>query len=167
MSRMVKEQSFAIRTKAVGMVEGGMTQNEVAVTLGVNIRTVRRWLAKDKAGDSLENKPGRGPKPKLHRVAKIVIGKSLGKKGQSTRKLAKRLTRHGYSTSHMTVQRHLRKNLHVVPYKLTKQPKLTPEQKKKRPKFALERKNWTVEDWQRVLWTDESPFEILYTISSK
>ena len=32
-----------------------------------------------------------------------------------------------------------------------------------RMKFAKAQKDWTVSDWNRVLWSDESPFELFQT----
>ena len=35
--------------------------------------------------------------------------------------------------------------------------------KERRLKFAESDKNWTVEDWKRVLWSDEAPFQLFDT----
>ncbi|KAI6651448.1 hypothetical protein LOD99_5255 [Oopsacas minuta] len=35
--------------------------------------------------------------------------------------------------------------------------------KEKRLKFAESRKEWTVEDWKQVLWSDEAPFQLFNT----
>ena len=42
-------------------------------------------------------------------------------------------------------------------------PRLSPKQKENRLTFCKERLRWTVEDWRRVLFSDESPFEIFHT----
>ncbi|KAI6648542.1 Transposase [Oopsacas minuta] len=70
------------------MVLGGMTQTCASEKLGVNIRTIRRWLSRYQNEGSLENMHGRGRKSKLTKVVKIVIAKSISKRHQSTRKLA-------------------------------------------------------------------------------
>lgn len=41
-----------------------------------------------------------------------------------------------------------------------KKPLLRRGNKKKRLEWAHAHKNWTVDDWKQVLWTDESKFEI-------
>ena len=158
---MVKESTSVARSKAVGMVLGGMTQRRVSEILGVNIRTIRRWLTR-KAGNSLENKPGRGRKSKIAKIAKIVISKSILKKHQSTRRLAKRLRSKGFSVSHVTVHSYLRNKLCVKPFKPQKQPKITEKQRTARLKFCRDRKSWSKEDWRRVLFSDESPFELYH-----
>ena len=42
------------------------------------------------------------------------------------------------------------------------QPKLTEKQKKTRLSFCKERKKWSIHDWRRVLFSDESPFELFH-----
>lgn len=41
-----------------------------------------------------------------------------------------------------------------------KKPLLRPQNIRKRLKWAKEHANWSIEDWKKVLWTDESKFEI-------
>ena len=111
---MVMEASSCARSRAIGMVLGGMTQRYASEKLGVNIRTIRRWLA--------------------------VIAKSITKKHQSTRKLAKRLRSKGCAVSHNTVRNYLRGTLKVIPFKPQKQPKLTEKLRTARLKFCRDRK---------------------------
>ncbi|KAI6661477.1 hypothetical protein LOD99_13350 [Oopsacas minuta] len=152
---MVKEATSATRSRAVGM-----TQIRVSQSLGVNIRTIRRWLSRNKSGRSLENKPGRGCKSTITKIAKIVIAKSICKRHQSTRRLAKRLHSKGCPVSHVTVHTYLRSTLSVKPFKPQKQPKITEKQRMARLQFCKDRKSWKKEEWRRVLFSDESPFEL-------
>lgn len=41
-----------------------------------------------------------------------------------------------------------------------RKPYISPLQKLKRFLWCKERRNWTLEDWKRVIWTDESRFEV-------
>ncbi len=41
-----------------------------------------------------------------------------------------------------------------------KKPNLSIKQMKSRLQWAIERKNWGIEDWKKVIWTDESSVEI-------
>ena len=63
----------------------------------------------------------------------------------------------------MTVHSYLRKNLGVKPFKPQLQPKLTEKQKNVRLSFCRERKKWSVHDWRKVLFSDESPFELFHS----
>ena len=159
---MVKEYTLALRNRAVGMLEAGSRPTEVSKALGVPTRTLRNWRRRNEAGDSLENKPGRGRKEKITRVPKIVISKSLNKRGQSTRKLARRLTRNGYPMSHATVHEHLKKSMQVQPFKPRRVPMLTRNQVRNRIEWCKERRLWSISDWKRVIFSDESSFEIFH-----
>ena len=145
------------------MLKAGSTQESVARQLGTTVRTVRRWWYREKSGISLENLQGRGRKTAIGKVAKIVIAKILGKKRKSTRKISKILKNKGLQVSHMTVHSYLRKNLGVKPFKPQLQPKLTEKQKNVRLSFCRERKKWSVHDWRKVLFSDESPFELFHS----
>jgi transposase len=163
MFKMGKHHPETVRNQAIGMLLGGMTQSKVSKTLNISLRNVRRWWKAHKDGKDQKQKPGRGRKSALNRAAKITIAKSLTKKHQSTRKLARRLTKAGHKVSHMTVHKYLRKTLKVLPFKPQIQPKLTEKQIQDRIYFCKERKNWTINDWKRVIFSDESPFEIFHS----
>ena len=59
----------------------------------------------------------------------------------------------GLSSS--TILRVLHRN-RFRPYKTTKKPSLTEAMKEARYQFALRYKDWTVEDWKKVIWSDET-----------
>ena len=60
---------------------------------------------------------------------------------------------HGISAS--SVQRILkRRGFHAV--KPTRKPGLNKAQRRSRLEFCLRHKDWTLEDWKKVIWTDET-----------
>ena len=77
---MVKEYKVDIRNLAVSMLKGGMTQRRVSIALGTSLRTIGRWCTAHNEGKSLNNRPGRGRKCSVPKIAKIVISRSLNKK---------------------------------------------------------------------------------------
>ena len=96
----------------------------------------------------------------LSRVSKIIISKTLCKRGKSTRSIARTLVNSVFSASHSTVYRYFRHSIDVYPYKRQRIPRLTNKMMQNRLDFALKHKNWTVTDWEKVLWSDESPFQL-------
>lgn len=152
----------AQRNEAMGMLEGGKTQRVVAENFGVSVRTIERWYRKHKKGQSLGIKKGRGRKGTLSRVAKIVIKKSLEKRRFSTRKLAAKLTARGHPANRETVRRHMRKNLGARPYRPPVKPLLTKKQRLQRLKFCNERKDWSENDWKRVIFSGKRSFELFH-----
>ena len=153
---------MSTRYRAVGMVNGGTPQVQVAKELRIEPRTLRRWMALDRKGEALENRGGRGRKTAMSRVAKIVVAKSVMKRHQSTRKLARKLSAKNHPASKSAVHRYLRQCLRLKPLKPRVEPKLTAAQRRKRLDFAKSRINWSIQDWRRVLFSDESPFELFH-----
>ena len=94
--------------------------------------------------------------------AKLVITKSTKKRHQSTRSISRKLKSKGYSIPYSTVYRYLRNTLNTKPYKRQRQPKLTEKQRENRLKFCKARQNWTTEEWKRVIFSDECPFELIH-----
>ena len=100
-------------------------------------------------------------------VARNVCAKAFGKRGQSVRKLAKRLTRKGYPVSKSCVHRFLTQSKQFRSYKRSKQPKITKQQKLARLAFCKrelrELKHWSFDEFKRIIWSDESVFELQHT----
>lgn len=63
------------------------------------------------------------------------------------------------SVSVSTVKRRLRER-GLFGRVAVKKPYLREENRKKRLKFAQQHKNWSIQQWKSVLWSDESKFEI-------
>ena len=117
MSNLANPGLNILRFKAITMLEAGFTQKKVARQLGKTLKTVNNWWRRSKRGKSLDDKPRSGRLSSITRVAKIIISKSVGKRHQSTRKLAKRLTALGHQTSKTAVHRYLKENLGLKSYK--------------------------------------------------
>lgn len=127
-SPMVKEHPRSMRNRAVGMVNGGVTQVQVAKQLKIGPRTLKHWMALECRGDTPENHKGRGRKTAMTRAAKIVVAKSVLKRHQSTRALARKLTGKQHPVSKSAMHRYLRHCLQLNPLQLRRQPRLTASQ---------------------------------------
>ena len=87
----------------------------------------------------------------------------MGKGRQSTRKIARRLNTDSNPVSHMTIYRYFKNCIGASAFKRQKIPRLSAKDIQDRLKFAKKHQSWKVEDWKRVLWSDESPFELYAT----
>ena len=146
------------------MIRGGITHRHVAKDPDVSFRTIGCWVYRNRAGQPLENSTGCGRKSSVSRVAKIVISKSVVKRGQSKRTLAWRLTVVGLPVSKTTVHDYLRKSMHPKLFKPRHRSRLTRLQKSKRLDFARARQNWTIKDWMRVLFSSRTSLFLSCTI---
>ena len=59
----------------------------------------------------------------------------------------------------MTVSRRLSKKINLKSYKPAKKPRLTAAMKAKRLQFANNHQHCTAEQWEKVLFSDESTFQ--------
>ena len=145
------------------MVLDGMDRKLVCKRLGIGRTQLYVGMKRETAREGLKSN-GRPRQKTLRAPSRQASGRHVGDKtapiNSEAGKAAKRLTAAGYPISHTTVRTYLRKNLNTFLYKPSKRPKLTEEQKKRRLNFAKEHQTWTEEDWKRVLWSDESCFEL-------
>lgn len=149
-----------VRLRAIGLLESGVAQRNVAERFGVNRTTLFRWWRRHCAGKSLADMKRSGRPSTVHKVAKIVCAKAEGKRGQSVRKLAMRLTRKGYPMSKSGVHRFMTETKQFKSYKRQKQPKISEKQKVARLAFCKSKKKWSFNEFKHVIWSDESVFEL-------
>ena len=50
----VGDHGIAVRSKAIGLLEAGVQQRDVALRLSVGLRSIKRWWAASKRGQSLD-----------------------------------------------------------------------------------------------------------------
>ena len=96
--------SIEIRIRAIGMLEDGLIQRGVTSRLVKGIRTIKMWWKRHINNESLLHRPSAGRPTKLNPVAKMIIGKYLGKRHQYTRRLPENLKSKGYSSSKSSVE---------------------------------------------------------------
>ena len=146
--------SSAQKENIISLASNGFSARYIASKLGIGRATVGRILE-----NLLPNHytPLTGRPPKLsttdqHAIlAQITSGKSANAV-QATNHINSIISTPVCSE---TVRRVLRKHsLKAVVKK--KKPLLSARHRKKRLDFALKHKEWTVEDWKRVIWSDET-----------
>ena len=87
-----------------------------------------------------------------HIIKKIAVRSPLS----SSKKICKKLLRAGVNISRSTVSRRLNMIFGLKACKPARKPRLTSLMKKKRLCFSKAHRNWTSEDWGKVLSSDES-----------
>lgn len=88
---------------------------------------------------------------------------SLRDRKKGSKQLSSELFRsHNINISSRTVRRRL-VELNLGGYKARHKPRLSPQQKHKRLLWAKSHRDWTVDDWANVMWTDESNIEVSNT----
>ncbi len=128
---------------------------------GSDRRTIQRVWKKFKKNGSYEDQPRSGRPTKLNDREKRKVAQIL-RKGEATnaeaiRKVAK--AHHEIDVSRDTIARTLASFGYAARVKC-KKPALTVKQKQERLAWAKNHSTWTIEDWRKVVWSDETKFTL-------
>ena len=67
----VRDHGLDFRTQAIGMLNAGMSQKDIALKLRVSLRSIERWWHKEKLGESQKTKSRPGRNSTVKKVAKL------------------------------------------------------------------------------------------------
>jgi len=149
------------RAQVLLSLQKGCTIRAVAKSQNIDPSTVsrikKRWLE----NHSLENKPKPGRPPTINKLTQRRITNLITSRRCSSAVEAQKVLeeKENINISAPTIRRILRNNGLVSRVK-RKKPYLSKEHQKRRLEFAKKYENWTIEDWSRVIWSDESKFKI-------
>ena len=136
-----------------GQAKLGLTSTQIARSLDVPQSTVRSVLERLQTTPSGVNKPRSGrPSLTTPREARILL-RQLRSEPKVTWRQLKRNT--GINLDPRTLNVILR--AHGISHWLAlKRPKLTPKIALLRLKWAIKHKDWTVDQWRKIIWSDEA-----------
>ena len=153
----MKSISANDKNKVILHLEQGRSTRKIEALTGVSRSTINRVSAKESLGRIVKQK-GRPPKltqrDKLYCVRQMTIG---GKEtAVQTRKALEEEVRVSVSTN--TVRRGLRDSGLGAIVK-PKKPHLSSKNVKERLAWAKAHVDWTIDDWRRVVWSDETKID--------
>ncbi|CEG82532.1 hypothetical protein RMATCC62417_16591 [Rhizopus microsporus] len=134
-----------------------LSQKEKIVTRRCDERSVRRVYQQWKKNGTVETKRS-SERPPIFNDRKR---RELGRVVRANRRAALKEIRQLISTNACkdTIRKELKK-LGYVSRVAVKKSLLSEKKRKARYIFAKNHEHWTVDDWRKVIWTDESSFEI-------
>jgi transposase len=116
--------------------------------------TVQR--VKETMGLPPSNNKGGRPKVLTEREQKFLVQTiTTGGKSNAVEARKELQEQLGKAVSDETVRRSLKAS-GMVPFVKPKKPLLTSKHRKERLKWAKEHINWTLDDWKKVVWSDET-----------
>ena len=159
----------------IGRIDGfrssGKTINEIACIMQRSRKTISRFMKKWREcspGKVPSHKKRPGKKSKINEHASRIMKYAFLK---SPRKSCKQLkNEHPVVFNNVkvrTMQSHACRRLKFKSRVARKKPLLTQKHIEKRYKFALKTKNWTVDQWRRVIWSDEATFQVCGQLPKK
>jgi len=171
-----KESTVVERTQALTLHAAGSGYDKIEAITGIKKDAFKAMLRRAKSrgyvpGDAVKEahvvntpRPGQ-PKvitPEIGAVVEAVLTKNSTTREYSSdeleREIAKRLAAthpHAKAPSRRTILRWLRKEGYRS-VKHTTKPVLNKAQRLVRLEFALSHSHWTLEDWKKVVWSDET-----------
>src|SRR5215211_428777 len=155
-----KELTSAQKESIIAAKKLGHNNTEIAKVVGCHRTTITRYLAAYESGEPSKKRSGR---PCLIDSQKRQRLKAMVLKNKETRRKNLAEIANIYSAkinkkiSVLTIRRALQKeNLRsCIP---RKKPLISAINKSKRLAWAIERRHWTLEDWKKIVWSDESTF---------
>jgi transposase len=140
----------------------GLVNKEIAKKTGLSIRGIRKIATNVKKTNSFKDKPRSGRPQKMNERNKRRTLRILKNKEATTATgISKVLKKyHDVDISRYTVARVLKSFGYACRVK-KKKPKLTIKHKKDRLEWAKKHEAWTADDWRKVIWSDESKFNLI------
>ena len=150
----MKHISEEIHNSIVSLLDTGLSSRKIQAQLGVSRSTVNRVRAKARpdAQKSLGGRPAKLTATDKRRLVRMVTSGKADSATQLTQEL-KNTTNINASTD--TVRRALKEAGLKAIIKQNK-PRLLPRHFRQRLDFALRYQYWTVDDWKRVIFSDET-----------
>lgn len=155
----MKTRSLTTEEKAriVGMHQAGVKGAQIGRELGLAKQTVHDVLKRFKKRGTVESPKPTGRPPKLTERDKRSLGRLLV---QDRRAPLSEITNQLATDAHIDTVRKAAHKLGFNSRVATRKPFLSDRHLANRLAFAKKYEKWTVADWKRVIWTDESTFEI-------
>jgi IS30 family transposase len=141
--------------------ERSYTNRRIGALLNRNESTIRTFLRQNPLPAPPRRIEGRGKKPKLdERTKRHIIILVKQDRFITAQQIKESLGLH--HVHNMTIRRAVRESGEFASYWACRKPFIREANRRHRLRWCLERQNWTVEQWRRVLWSDESPFVLRY-----
>ena len=148
-----KELDLLTKGKIAGQAELGATCSQIGRNLNVSRTTVQTVLQRLQTTPSGVNKPRSGMPSIITPRASRALLRHVRNNPKTTWKQLKRDT--DLDVSRETLLRTLK--AHGISHWLAlRRPHLTPEITKIRLKWAREHEHWTLDQWRKVIWSDEA-----------
>lgn len=156
-----KQISLEQRSAICTLNEEGYSMRQIAEKIGVSYKGVHYTLVRKKAtGGNQDRKRSGRPKSTKKQEDDYIVTLSKRNRRLTAPQIAATLNETREKPVSITTVKRRLLSAGLRGCVAAKKPRLTSVHKRKRLEWAKTHKNWTVEDWKKVLWTDESKFQI-------
>jgi transposase len=150
----MKRLTDEIRNNIICLLDSGLSSHQIEAQIGVSRRTVDAIRAQTRP--AIQKSIGGWP-AKLTAVNKRWMVRNImsGQTDNATQLTQKLRNNAQLDVSTETVRRALKESGLKAAVK-PKKPRLLPRHKKARFDFAIRYQHWTINDWKRIVWSDET-----------
>lgn len=153
-----KEYNMFTRDRIIEKWESGVS--DIAKQLNIPYSSVYGIVQKWKANETVESTPRCGGPKKLKSIDLRYLERYISREPFTTYdQILQDLKLAGIEISRSTLKATL-KGMGYQSYIPSKKPCLTDNHKKRRLQWAKDKVNWSLEDWKRVVWSDESLYQV-------
>lgn len=140
----------------------GDSYKKIAETLQCGKTTIHDAIKRFKETGSAKPEKRRGSKPLFDQKAQIDLKKLVTQSAKNRRLSARNIQelwnkKKKMEVSTVTIRRTLKK-IGLRSCVARPKPLISEENKKKRLSWAQERKDWSIDKWKKIMWSDESTF---------
>uniref|UniRef100_A0A8B9GVX2 Transposase Tc1-like domain-containing protein n=1 Tax=Astyanax mexicanus TaxID=7994 RepID=A0A8B9GVX2_ASTMX len=151
-----REMSLETKERIVKLLEEGNSSRMVAKDVGCSQSAVSKiWTKYKQHGMVVKAKRTGRPRKTSKRQDKQFKAICLENRKSTTKQMKHKWEEAGANVCDRTVRNRL-KEMGFQYRKAKRKPSLTPKHKRTRLQWAKERQSWTVDDWMKVIFSDES-----------
>ena len=150
-----EQENLVQRGRIVGLHEAGMSISAIANEVGMKRDTVSRWIKRWNESGDLRDKPRSGCPRKTTREQDEAIANEARNQPITNARIIKNVL--NIDVSLKTIRRRLN-DQGIRRYAPAVKEKLTEIHRNRRLQFSQEHVNWSLNDWARVVFTDEKTF---------
>ena len=160
---MVRHMTKEERLRAVGMAEAGRSCKAIARYFGRAPKTIRELLAKwRRTGAVIHGNCGRIRRQTSRRADRRLVRLARGNRtlpASLLRLIWEEKGHLGQLLSSQTIRKRLRES-GLRSRRMRKRMRLSPAHVASRERWAMQRAHWRMQQWRRVVFTDESRFHL-------
>ena len=156
-----KEISIEARSAIITLHNEGLSYREISKKIKVSSKGVQITIKRFKDTGTHRDRARTGrPKVTSTQEDKHIVVTSKRNRRLTAPEICAHINRTRENPISLTTVKRRLRGAGLKGCIAVKKPLLRPINKKKRLEWALQHRNWTMEQWKNVLWTDESKFEV-------
>ena len=160
-----------MKESTMALFRSGEKNKTISVNLNIPLRTVQRVVKENHnipVGTPVIMKKSPGRPKKTSKTTERLLKNTVMKEPTITAKeLKDQIQGPLQNVSVRTIQHRLQKDLKMPSRSAAMKPLITSKMKKKRLDFAKKYKDWTSEQWGKVMFSDESTFRTLRAVHKR